>query len=139
MLIGYKGRAPRTKQVAGEACTFALDKQGRLVCDVQTDAAIAVLLHQRNSNLFYAIDAPAPLTRGMQDAPPPPASKAVPPPPPGASPHAETAKSILDNNVETVLGLLQAITDPELRGELLAQESAREGGGRKTIIAKLSA
>ena len=142
MLIGYLGRPGRVKHVCGEEIRFVDDGSGRLVADVKSPEAIAVLLEPYNANLFYAADAPAKLERkqaktgdGEKEPPAEPAKRK-----PGRKSAAEkeliaAAATVLDNDVDVVLELLASIEDAALREEMLMQEQA--GQTRAVVLEAL--
>ena len=140
MLIGYLGRPGRVKHVCGEEIRFVDDGSGRLVADVQSPEAIAVLLEPYNANLFYAAEEPAKLERkakaGEDEKKPPdePAKRK------GRKSAAEkeliaAAATVLDNDADVVLELLASIEDAALREEMLTQEQA--GQARAVVLEAL--
>lgn len=67
-------KGPRTHTVADQAWTFARETaDGPLVCDVTSDAAVAIFLAPHNRGTFYALGDLPTLTRvPVAPAPPPP-------------------------------------------------------------------
>lgn len=151
MLIGYLGRPGRVKHVCGEEIRFVDDGSGRLVADVKSPEAIAVLLEPHNANLFYAVDPPQPLERSKPSSAAPKSPEPVAEKPqdqpaapgrkkPGRKSAAEkeliaAAATVLDNDADVVLELLASIEDASLRDEMRAQEQA--GQARAVVLEAL--
>lgn len=129
MLIAtYEKQPGRTHNVAGTDYTFnpAPGSTEPMVCEVDDPAALAVLLHPRNANLFYSLDAPATLTRAAVAATS------------GATSAADLSfdLSLLDQSVRAIREVLPNIDDQAQLNALLAAEQA--GQARKTVIADIA-
>lgn len=125
MLIAtYEKQPGRTHNVAGTDYTFnpAPGSTEPMVCEVDDPAAVAVFLHPRNANVFYALDAPAKLTRAAVAATG------------GAASAADL--SLLDQPVRAIREVLPNIDDQAQLNALLAAEQA--GQARKTVIADIA-
>lgn len=123
MRIASREKAPgRTHRVAGKDWTFAPEKtDGPNVCKVDDPAAQAVFLDPRNANLFYALDAPAPLTRTRPAAAPPAPDLSL-----LAQPVVAIRKALAAGDIDH--GTLHAL-----------REAEAAGAARKTILADLDA
>jgi hypothetical protein len=134
MRIQYLGKPGRTKTIDGKEYKFKADKEGRLVCDVTENSAIAVMLDERNKNLFRSLEQPAPLQRGNAGAggSKKAGGKAL-------DPVIDAATQLLSNDVGVLLDMIDTITDASLRAEMVKQENARAEGPREAVIAKLTA
>lgn len=132
MRIGYRGKPDRSKTINGKEYKFKADKEGRLVCEVADPVAAAIMLDDKNKNLFYPVDAPAPLQRGGGGGKKGTQGSG------GDDQKVEAAKHILANDTPVVLDLLKAITDADLRAEMVKQENERAEGARPEVLAALA-
>lgn len=115
----------RTHRVAGKDWTFQPEGgDGPNVCKVDDPAAQAVFLDQRNANLFYALDAPAPLTRARPATP--------------AQPVDAPDVSLL---AQPVVAIRKALAAGSIDHDTLhaLREAEAAGAARKTILADLDA
>ena len=116
--------AGRTHAVAGNNYTFnpAPGTTEPMVCEVADQAAIAVFLDPRNSNLFYAAEPVATeLTR--------PAAL-----PKQVAPSVNVDLTLLDANVPAVISSIQALAPDQLRALLDAEKA---GKTRKMVVAAI--
>lgn len=124
MRIASRENVPgRVHVAAGVACTFNPEPgtDFPMVCVVTSEAAIAVLLHERNANLFYALDAPAVvLTRPSN-----------PVAPPLAEPLASVSLTLLDQPARDVIDAIASLGVEDLAA---LRKAEREGKARKTVV-----
>lgn len=135
MRIAYLGKPGRAKTINGKEYKFKADKDGRLVCDVTDNAALAIMLDERNKNLFAALDPPAPLQRASGGNGGGGGKKSSG----GEDPTVAAATQLLENDAAVLVEMLDSIPDAKLRAEMLKQENARAEGPREPVVAKLSA
>lgn len=130
MRIASRESVPgRVHSVAGKAYTFnpLPNTASPMVCDVEDPAAVAVFLHQRNANLFYAYDPPAvTITRPAQSG-----SVADNPPKTPDPVAPSVAVTLLDQAARHVIEALEPLSIDELSALKTAE---RAGKARKTVI-----
>lgn len=130
MKVASRERAPgRTHEVAGRSYTFNAEPgtEGPNVCEVADPAALAIFLHDRNKNLFYAAE---PVTTTLTRAPSGGMTEAEK----AAAARAEELATVASKNANDVIEAIADFGADDLAA-LAAIESAN--GSRKTVLAAI--